>query len=494
MKPHPDRATAHKSGADPLSAEWATPALLASDDYTWKPNRLILGQRLGIDGKPILVGFGGGQRGQDDRHIVTIAGARSGKGLTCIRPNLATYGGSVLVIDPKGEHARYELETQHRRAMGHKIVILDPFQTIGGADKFNPFHGLKRNLADPSDAAFFGRLTDIAEALIIPEGSDNTYFTKGAKLLLTFFIQWMVATPAGASVARLRDCLSGFDSDPDSKELLPLISDGDAPTIFTKALEVAGALDDQELARLASQFAGSGYRAIESFSATLQNQMGFLRDVAAVSSASSFDLAELKEGKLSLYLVLPPSKIPSHFRWLRLLLVLAMSAMEKGDPPALDVLFLLEEFAALGHLEIIEKAAGLMPGFGVKLWVILQDLTQLQGIYKASWETFLENASAVQAFGLDGATTTEYLSKRIGEKLYEVQEAASLTSAAVLAGGRLAHERREWQRLVPAHAVGQMFPRLLKDPDGRETLPLLLLRKGFPPASIHRLPYEWKHK
>lgn len=492
MKPHPDRATAHKSGADPLSAEWATPALLASDDYTWKPNRLILGQRLGIDGKPILVGFGGGQRGQDDRHIVTIAGARSGKGLTCIRPNLATYGGSLLVIDPKGEHARYELETGHRRAMGHKIVILDPFQTIGGADKFNPFHGLKRNLADPSDAAFFGRLTDIAEALIIPEGSDNAYFTNGAKLLLEFFIQWMVATPAGASVTRLRDCFTGAERDPDTGQFLTLTSKGEDETIFTKALEVAATVGDEELGRLAAQFAGGSDHAVEQFAATLQNQMGFLRDVAAVSSASSFDLAELKAGKLSLYLVLPPSKIPSHFRWLRLLLVLAMSAMEKGKPPALDVLFLLEEFAALGHLEIIEKAAGLMPGFGVKLWVILQDLTQLQGIYKASWETFLENASAVQAFGLDGATTTEYLSKRIGEKLYEVQEAASLTSAAVLAGGRLAHERREWQRLVPAHAVGQMFPRILKDENGQDFLPLLLLRKGFPPAALHRLPYDWK--
>ena len=48
-------------------------------------------------------------------------------------------------------------------------------------------------------------------------------------------------------------------------------------------------------------------------------------------------------------------------------------------PPA-PVLFLLDEFAAaLGRLEPVERAMGLMAGFGVQLWPILQDLHQLRG-------------------------------------------------------------------------------------------------------------------
>jgi type IV secretion system protein VirD4 len=74
---------------------------------------------------------------------------------------------------------------------------------------------------------------------------------------------------------------------------------------------------------------------------------------------------------------------------------LTLEAMErtgplgKGKPP---VLFCLDEFAALGHMESIEKAAGQIASFGVKLWPVIQDLTQLQRDYKEAWETFIGNA------------------------------------------------------------------------------------------------------
>ena len=79
-------------------------------------------------------------------------------------------------------------------------------------------------------------------------------------------------------------------------------------------------------------------------------------------------------------------------------------------PPASNapVLFLLEEFFALGTMPAIEKAAGYAAGFGVKLWIILQDLQQLKSLYKTSWQTFLANAGAVQIFGASDRETLEY--------------------------------------------------------------------------------------
>jgi type IV secretion system protein VirD4 len=52
------------------------------------------------------------------------------------------------------------------------------------------------------------------------------------------------------------------------------------------------------------------------------------------------------------------------------------------------ILFMMEEFATLGHMEIMERAAAYFPGFGVKLWAVLQDTTQLERYYRSSWETF----------------------------------------------------------------------------------------------------------
>jgi type IV secretion system protein VirD4 len=82
-------------------------------------------------GKVFLGTLGGQLIGvQDDRHLMTIAGSRAGKGVSTIIPNLIEYPGSVLVIDPKGENARH---TRNRRGHGSRVV-----QQSLGQDVFVP--------------------------------------------------------------------------------------------------------------------------------------------------------------------------------------------------------------------------------------------------------------------------------------------------------------------------------------------------------------------
>ena len=71
----------------------------------------------GTQGRP--VGF------LDDRHVMTIAGSRGGKGRSLIVPNMLMYEGSVLAIDPKGELAR--ITSRARAEMGQRVIVLDPF-------------------------------------------------------------------------------------------------------------------------------------------------------------------------------------------------------------------------------------------------------------------------------------------------------------------------------------------------------------------------------
>ena len=48
--------------------------------------------------------------------MISIAPTRSGKGVSLIIPNLLTYRGSVLVVDPKGENAWITAAYRRRRA------------------------------------------------------------------------------------------------------------------------------------------------------------------------------------------------------------------------------------------------------------------------------------------------------------------------------------------------------------------------------------------
>ena len=85
------------------------------------------------------------------------------------------------------------------------------------------------------------------------------------------------------------------------------------------------------------------------------------------------------------------------------------------------VLFILDEFASLGHMRQIEDAAGQIASYGVKLWPILQDLGQLKALYKERWETFMGNAGVLQFFGNNDLTTLEWISKRLGATTIEQQ-------------------------------------------------------------------------
>src|SRR5262245_23871611 len=99
---------------------WAEPDELAATDWNYSPagGGLFLGYRKGR-----TLGW------KDDRHALTVAGTRAGKGASLIVPNLLHYPGSVLAIDPKGELAR--ITGRRRKELGNKLVVVDPFRENG---------------------------------------------------------------------------------------------------------------------------------------------------------------------------------------------------------------------------------------------------------------------------------------------------------------------------------------------------------------------------
>ncbi len=105
-----------------------------------------------------------------------------------------------------------------------------------------------------------------------------------------------------------------------------------------------------------------------------------------ISRRSDFRLGWLRSGRpTTIYLCLPVGRMESHYRWLRLIVQMACTVLEqmgtypRDKPP---ILFMMEEFVTLGHMEIMERAAAYFPGFRSELWAILQDATQLHRYYK----------------------------------------------------------------------------------------------------------------
>lgn len=125
---------------------------------------------------------------------------------------------------------------------------------------------------------------------------------------------------------------------------------------------------------------------------------------------------------VTVFLVLPPDRLDTYSRWLRLLLAGSLTDMARADAkPARPVLYLLDEFAALGRLQPIERAMGLMAGYGLQLWPILQDIHQLRALYGEKAGTFLSNAGVLQAFGVNDFETADILSRIIGKTTVEYE-------------------------------------------------------------------------
>ena len=113
---------------DELSAaKWMDFADLGRPEWRYdrkaNPRQILVGYARDSQNRPVSVGI------DDNRHIMTVAGSRAGKGRWLLVPNLLLYPGSALVLDPKGELAA--ITARRRQEMGQKVFIIDPFNTSG---------------------------------------------------------------------------------------------------------------------------------------------------------------------------------------------------------------------------------------------------------------------------------------------------------------------------------------------------------------------------
>jgi type IV secretion system protein VirD4 len=167
-----------------------------------------------------------------------------------------------------------------------------------------------------------------------------------------------------------------------------------------------------------SKFSGAGEsKEIPSIMSNAQTQTRFLDSpgIARNLETDGIDFSLLKTRTTTVYLVLPPERLVTHAKWLRLIISSAMTAMQRSlkVPGRPDVLFLLDEFPQLGRLASVETAVSLNAGYGVKVWAAVQHLGQLKQHYGDNWETFL-SAGCVTTFAPRDVFTRDHLTKLIG--------------------------------------------------------------------------------
>ena len=404
---------------------------------------------------------------EGEGHVLTVAPTRSGKGVSCVIPNLLDHPGSVLVTDPKGEN--YAVTARWRREIGQRVHAFDPFGVVGGDATYNPL-----DLIDAASPEAVDEARMLADMIVLPEGrgGDQLFWNEEARAVLTGLILHVAANspPELRTLAHVRTLLT-LAPEPFA-ELLKEMRDS----------ESAGGLVSRSAARILQKAEKERSGVIS----TAQSHTHFLDSprMARVMGRSTFDLSTLKTEAVSLYLILPSDRLEAYARWLRLMISCSLLAIARArGQPRERVLFLLDEFAHLGKMHPVQRDIGLAGGFGVAFWLIVQDLSQLRSTYGEAWSTFLANADVLQSFGTNDWDTADYLSKMTGDQTLFVE---SENRSQGISRGKQAHRQQG-----SATTTAEKGRRLLL-PDEIRRMPRdaqLLLAKGSAPLMVSRLTY-----
>jgi len=426
----------------------AEPLALGSDE----PDAIGLGRL--VEGN----GVGGKLRYGGERHILVFGPNGTGKGMRLLVPNLLQCTDrSIFVIDPKGELAA--MTAPFRRTLG-EVVIINPFGVLTNvypdlkSSGYNPLAAL-----DPDLPSFNSDAALLADALVKIEGKDP-HWDGSARSLIAALIMYATIQARKenrpATMAEVRRMLCEAVIEPTEKNGYRGMG------LPAYALEMMRASMPVGLRNKAAQFSdwSNEIRSIAS-AAKRQTEPFDDDEIAADLRQDGFDFREMKKRPVTVYVILPPDMMERHSKWLRLLLSSAMRGVlrtrERGEP---RVLFMLDEFAALGHLQLIETVWALVRGYGIQIMPVLQDMNQLKGLYKERWETFIGMAGAVASFGPNDLTTSKWLSDRAGEttKVVYGYHQGSGESTGGPNGSSNNNEGVNWQQVkVPAVLPHDLF-------------------------------------
>ena len=412
---------------------------------------------------------GGLMRYSGSSHLLTVAPTRSGKGVGAIIPNLLTLRRSILCIDLKGENAR--IASRARSALG-PVFVLDPFEISGVAGGcFNPLAELEPDSVDLAED-----VAAVADALVYdPPGQvGEAHWNEEAKALIAGLILHVVTTagPKQRNLATVRDLLTT------------------TPQRFEQVLKTmqASLAANDLVARAANRHLSKSDREAAGVLSAAQRHTHFLDSprMTKTLSQSDFKLSDLQSQLTTVFVVLPPDRLGTHARWLRLLVVQAINELARSSPgrnvPRHSVLLLLDEFAALGRLEPIERAFGLMAGYGVQLWAILQDMHQLRSLYGERAGTFLSNAGLTQIFNVSDIDTATWVSRTLGAE----------TQSYVTTGSTVSDAPGQWRANRSYSSNLNLTRRDLLTPDEVMRVgddELLLLRPGALPLVARKVRY-----
>lgn len=354
-------------------------------------------------------------------HVMALAPTRSGKGVGLVLPTLLSWPHSVVCHDMKGE--AWAITAGYRQSIGNNVLRFDPADPSGNAVRYNPLEEVR--LGTEKEV---GDVQNLVTMIVDPDGKGlNDHWAKTGLALLVGAVLHVLYSEPNKTLCGV----SEFLSDPSREfiDTLNVMMDTEHDQNGTRGWFTSSGEPSRVHPVVASSARDMLNKSDNERSGVLSTAMSFLtlyRDpiVAANTSASEFRITDLMndEKPLSLYLVVRPSDKDR----LKPLIRLLMNQIVRGLTEHMEfkggrsvagykhrLLLLIDEFPALGKLEIFEEALAFIAGYGMKAYLIIQDKAQLEKHYGKE-ESITSNCHIRIAYAPNKIETAEMLSKMVG--------------------------------------------------------------------------------
>jgi type IV secretion system protein VirD4 len=364
------------------------------------------------------------------QHAIAISPTRSGKTTSIAIPVLLSYAQSMVVLDLKGE--LFKATSGWRQAQGHAIRVWAPYDDAGNTHRFNPM-SLMANI-DPGKR--LGEIQTVAAILYPDEAGKDSFWTSQSRAAFTAFTSFMFEMWDAHVQARVNaDTPASMRPDPNTSPLFPSLerilrlSSGTGNKSTKEMLQQI--LTDAVYACVSPQtrtvfgnLAGLAEQTFSSVIATMQAPLQqFLSPIlAAATNATDIDVTTLRKRPTTLYVIIPTNKLDESSKLLNIFFSTVIGAnlgKQLGEEPDLkhQLLMLMDEFTAMGRVDVWAKRISISASYGVRDLCIVQSRSQLRSTYgDHDAQNFITNHGAQIVFApREQADANEY-SEMLGYK------------------------------------------------------------------------------
>lgn len=282
------------------TARWANRKDLARAQLLDAASGLILGRHINDDGgsvgtdNPIV-------RLRTATHVAVFGPTGSGKGVSLAIPSLLTSRESGVVMDFKAELAR-ETATFREKHFRHRIVLVDPYRKFTSTpDTYNPFDCIHKN-----DVLAIDDCNDLAADVVARSPNEkDPHWNDSAEAVIAAVAATLVGydEPGHRSLQTVRQILSH----PDKLDL--------AIKLMVESEHWGGAL-----AQMGGQLLHFADKEKASVLSSALRHLRFVSTPAITQSiaTSSFNPADLRRSKMTVYLIVPPDRAQAQSGLLRM--------------------------------------------------------------------------------------------------------------------------------------------------------------------------------